>query len=275
MSEAKPLRRRRRVVERAGACRHAQRRLHHGAELLEVGARHRAADALEVGGELAPDIAAIEIVEPGVSELLERGGKRALLQLRAHLRHLAVDEEGLAKADGVFHFRQFLGGQARLAARHRVALARVLDRGREQHIERQPRAERLGRVQRQHPGRHRARHGERRERAARRDLVVAGVAIGSDGRLGPGPPRAHQRPHAAGRRADQPEAVAADMIHVRIDRGDRRGHGEHGFDRIAAFGQEWRGHPRRRLHAARIRRRGGTLLRIDSSKMPLFSATPR
>ena len=44
-------------------------------KLLQIGARHRAADALQIGGDLAADIAAIEIVEPGGAELFERGGE--------------------------------------------------------------------------------------------------------------------------------------------------------------------------------------------------------
>src|SRR5207302_4491283 len=37
--------------------------------------------------------------------------------------------------------------------------------------------------------------------------------------------------------AHQPEAVAAEVVHVRVDRGDRRRHGHRGFDRIATFGK--------------------------------------
>ena len=75
--------------------------------MLEVGARHRAADAFEIGGDLAPDVAAIEIVEPGMGELFERRGERALLQPCAGLGRFAVDEEGLAEAGGVFQLGNF------------------------------------------------------------------------------------------------------------------------------------------------------------------------
>ena len=44
------------------------------------------------------DVAAIEIVEPGMGELFERRGERALPQRRAGRRRLAVDQEGLRKA---------------------------------------------------------------------------------------------------------------------------------------------------------------------------------
>ena len=72
-----PLRRRRRVVERAGLRSHAERLGDLASIVLQIGARHRAADALEIGGDLAPDVAAIEIVEPGMGEMLERGGECA------------------------------------------------------------------------------------------------------------------------------------------------------------------------------------------------------
>jgi len=67
--------------------------------------------------------------------------------------------------------------------------------------------------------------------------VLPGIAIKPRRRLGAGTARAHDGAHAPRRLADQPEAVTADMVHVRIDRRDRRRHREHRFDGIAAFGQ--------------------------------------
>ena len=67
---------------------------------------------------------------------------------------------------------------------------------------------------------------------------MAGVAIKLPCGFGPGAAGAHQRTHAAGRLADQPEPVAADMIHVRIDGGDRGRHGDHCLDGVAAFGED-------------------------------------
>ena len=76
------LRRRRRVVERAGLrSRTLSGSATTGFVLLKIGARHRAADALQVGGDLAADIAAVEIVEPGLAEMVERVGEGALLEL--------------------------------------------------------------------------------------------------------------------------------------------------------------------------------------------------
>ena len=54
--------------------------------------------ALEIGGDLAPDVAAVEILEPGVGELRERVGERRQLAERAGRGRLAVDEEGLGEA---------------------------------------------------------------------------------------------------------------------------------------------------------------------------------
>ena len=64
------------------------------------------------------------------------------------------------------------------------------------------------------------------------------IAIKLQRRLGAGAAGAHDGAHAAGRFADQPEAIAADMIHVRIDSGDRRRHGDHRLDGVAALGQD-------------------------------------
>ena len=63
-----------------------------GAVGLQVGARHRRADALEIGRDLARDVAAIEIVEPGVGELRERVGEARRLADRPRRGRLAVEE---------------------------------------------------------------------------------------------------------------------------------------------------------------------------------------
>ena len=60
--------------------------------------------------------------------------------------------------------------------------------------------------------------------------------------------------------ADQPKSVAADMVHVRIDDGDRRRHRHHRFERVAAFGEDRAAGFRRRHDAARKRRRGDVRL---------------
>ena len=172
-----PLRGRRGVVEGGGSERDAQRVGQSRAVLREILSRHRAADSLEIGGELVADIAAIEIVEPGLAEMFERGGEGGLLELRARLRRFAVEQKGLHEAGRGFQFGVFLNRQPRLAARHAVAFARAFNGGLKQHMQRQLGARafaglRLGGLAREHPPCHRARHGERGERPARRNGFV-------------------------------------------------------------------------------------------------------
>ncbi len=230
-----PLRGRRRVVERARRQRQRERLAQLGAIVLEVAPRDRAADALEVGGDLAADVAAIEVVEPGVGEVVERVGERALAEHRAFGGRLAVDEERRGEAGYVLELRELVSGEARLAARHRNAVARVTDRRREQPLERHPAAECARRLVRQRPAADRTGHRERRERPARRDRLMLAIEIAP--RLLARKARRLDRADATPRLAEQPEAVAADVIHVRIDGGDRGRHRDHGFDRVAAFGE--------------------------------------
>src|SRR5690606_21550139 len=72
---------------------------------------------------------------------------------------------------------------------------------------------------------------------ARGNLVVAIVAVEPRRGVGAGAAGSHDGAHAAGTLADQPEAVAAGVVHVRIDGGDGGRHGDHGLDGVAAFGQ--------------------------------------
>ena len=48
----------------------------------------------------------------------------------------------------------------------------------------------------------------------------------------------HQGPHPAGTLAHEEEPVAADVVHVGIDGGDRCRHRHHGFERVAALGED-------------------------------------
>ena len=64
----------------------------------QVLARDRTADAVEIRGNLASDIATIEIVEAGVGEMRECRRKFLLLQRGADGGHLAVVEKRLGEA---------------------------------------------------------------------------------------------------------------------------------------------------------------------------------
>jgi hypothetical protein len=132
---------------------------------------------------------------------------------------------------GQMVFRQLL-----LAARDLIAVAGVARGVAQQHIERQPAAVGFCGLQRQHPAADGARHGECGERPARRNGLV--VAIKLRPRVAARRAGRHDGAHAAGLLADQPKPVAAEMVHVRVNGGDGRGHGHHGFDRVAAFGED-------------------------------------
>ncbi len=99
-----------------------------------IGARHRRADALEIGRDFASDIAAVEIVETGIGQLIERRRKGGLLHHRAFRRHLAVVKEGLRETNRVIHFGQLVPRQRVLAAGHDITVAGLLDRRFEQDI---------------------------------------------------------------------------------------------------------------------------------------------
>ncbi len=58
-----------RVVDRAGRQRDAQRLGQRRPITLQIEARDRAMDAFEIGGDLAPDVAAVKVVEAGLRQM--------------------------------------------------------------------------------------------------------------------------------------------------------------------------------------------------------------
>ena len=214
--------------------------LHHpGAVGLQVLAGDGALDPLQIGGDLAPHIAAVEIGQARMGELVEGLGELEAPAQRAGRRQLALDEESLGKAGS--------GKQGGLLQK-RIAPLRRSDRhslrGRDGWHRRagdragicppSARASSSARPQPlDGPG-----DRERRIGPARRDGVVALVPVAPDGGERAGRPRGIEGVDAAARLAHQPEAVAAEAVHVRIDHGDRRRHGDHGLDRVAAGGQD-------------------------------------
>ncbi len=76
------------------------------------------------------------------------------------------------------------------------------------------------------------------ERAARGDRVETGLPVELRLRPAAGHARRHQGADAARGLMDEPEAVAAEPVHVRIDHRDHRRHGDHRLDRITALGQD-------------------------------------
>ena len=220
----------------------------------EVVARHRAADLLEVGGDLGRHIAAIEVVEAGMGELVERVGKTRLAPDGADLRRLAVGEEVRGEARHVLQRLDIAHGLAPLRRAHRHALARVADGIAEEVAPRQPPAEAGGRLHGHRPARDRAGDRERRQGPARRQLVVAFLAVALDGGQRPGRAAGIDEARRPARLGDQHEGVAADRVHLRIDHRDGRRRRDHRLDRVAAgahdLGRRFRRRPvRRHRHA--------------------------
>ena len=170
-----------------------------------------------------------------MGEMIERCGERWLLEGRAGIGRATIDQECLRKAGDVPQFGEFLGRQPGLAAGDGVTVLGVADRRSEQVGQRQASAQRASGFQCQHPAGNRAGHGERRQRAARRDRLIFAVELGP--RIGAGATWRHQRAHPSRRLVHEPEPVAADLGHVRVNRGDGRGHRHHGLERVAAGGQ--------------------------------------
>ena len=94
------LRRRRRVEHGASLEHHRQRLGEARPAALEVPARDRAADAIEIGGDLARDIAAVVVIEPGLGEMIERRRERRLPQRRAGIGRATIDQECRARSRG-------------------------------------------------------------------------------------------------------------------------------------------------------------------------------
>ena len=229
------LRRRRRVEHGAGLERDRQRLGEARPAAFEIAARDRAADAIEIGGDLARDIAAVVVIEPGLGEMIERRRERRLPQRRAGIGRATIDQECRREAGDVLELGELLRREPGLAAGDGVAVLGVADRRSEQVGQRQARAMGAGDLERQHPAGDRAGHGERRERTARRDRLMLAVKLAP--RIGAGAAGSHQRAHAPRRLVHEPEPVAADLGHVRVDRGDGCRHRHHGLERVAARGQ--------------------------------------
>ncbi len=176
-----PLARRRQVVD--GRMPQPDRQgLHHpGAVTFQVLAGDGALDPLQIRGDLASHIAAVEIGQARMGEPVEGIGELEALSLRAGLRQLALDEESLGKAGSGKQ-----GGllQKRISPLRRsdgIAFAGETDGIAEQEIEGHLTAERPGELQRQAPSAHGPGDGERSIGPARRDGVVVLVPVAPGG----------------------------------------------------------------------------------------------
>ena len=233
-----PLGGRRGIVERAAGQAQRQRLAPVRVVGLEVRARAAGLDAVHVGGEFVADVAAIEVVEPGAPEVLQRRGELLRAARRAGGRDLAVDEEGVRETGGLLGGFELQRCRARGGRRLGIALAPEPHRVAEQVMQRQLAAEVLREIVGERPAADGAGDRDGGERAARRDRVVAELPIAFAGGAGAGRPAGFDVSDAAARLVDQPEAVAADGVHVGVDDGDRGGHADHRLDGVAAGGED-------------------------------------
>ena len=214
----------------------AQRLALDSAKGFEIGARHRAPDRGEIGSDLAPDITAVEILEPGIGKLRQHAGERRLAKHGALFGQLAFGEERGGEAWCRRQRLEFGGFVACHRSGHRKAFARkprgVGEEIRERHAAAEALRELLGKCKTTN----RAGHGERREGASRGDRVVALFAIARDRCLRARASASLDDAHAPPRVGDQPEAVSTERVHMRIDDRDGRRHGEHRLDGVAALG---------------------------------------
>ena len=104
----------------------------------------------------------------------------------------------------------------------------------EQVAQGQATADGAGIIEGQRPAADCSGHGQGGLGAAGGDRLAFKRAIAGERGIAAGGAAALEGPHPAPGVTHQPEAVAADGVHVRIDDGNRRGHGDHGLDGVAA-----------------------------------------
>ena len=204
----------------------------------KVGAGDGRADPFQIGSDLAADIAAVEIVESGMAKVFECRAERFRPAARTGLGRCAVVPEGRDETGRRRQRLQLVGLVAELGIRERIALAAIADRISQQFAQRHAAAERARKIEGELPAADGAGDAERCFRPAGGYGVVALVAIALDRRQCAGRTAGLDAVQPAAGLMHQPEAVAADAVHVRVDHRDRRRHRDHGLDRIAAFGED-------------------------------------
>ena len=231
------LRRRWHVVDRAERMLEGQRRFPHRPMVAQVVQRHRAAAPGQIGGEAFSQFTPVKIVQTVARQLFQRCC-HAWLQKTFTRLGLAWLKEGFGKAGHAFQFGAFGRDAARLAVGDRHAVACIGDGVVEQACQRQPATERLaGIMEGGVPAGNCAGHRAGSHAATKGNRTVTCVAISVD--------RGRCRRSAATLQpawsltwtGNQPEAVATDAVHVRIDNGDSGRRCDHGLDRVAAVAQ--------------------------------------
>jgi hypothetical protein len=231
--------RRRHVVDRAERVLERERRAQPRFVPFEIGQRQQRAGGLKIARDTARKIAAVEIVEARIGQMFERRGDARRDETFARLRRAAVMQKGIGETGDRAQFGEPACDALCLAACDRHAMLRIMNRVLEQPPERQRAAERVLRpAMRKLPARHGARDGIGGERTARGNRRESARAVLVDGGGERSRPTRLDPNRFGARTRDQPEAVAADAVHMRIHDSNGRGSGDHRFDCVAAFAQD-------------------------------------
>ena len=205
---------------------------------LEVGEPQGAAGLFELTRHGACEIAAIEIVEARGDELLQRIGESRLPQARAFLKRGAAGQVDVRETRLVAHLIQLARDVAGEVAGDRDTAGCVGDGVFEQPRQGQAAAPAIAAdVVRHLPAGHGARHGQGGQGAAlgNRGAVLRPVEFGVGQRRGAA--AGVNGGWRAARFVNQPEIIAAETAHVRVDDRNRARRRNHGFDGIAAVAQ--------------------------------------
>ena len=229
-----PLTGRRMVVKRCLVEPRLQGLAPMGPETGQIPARHKTVQFGKIGGNLAGHIAAIEIIQSGLGELVERLCQSGQLADLAFLETLVVQHEMAGKMRRGINILCVFDHIIGLAAADRHAFAGMGDGLGQNIAQRQFAADRFGQLQRRLPATHRTGNRQRRIGAAQRHAFVPQGPIGRNRRPRSGIARGIERMDFAVGFANQPETVAANPRHMRIDHRNRRPHRDHGLDGIAA-----------------------------------------
>ena len=172
-----------------------------------------------------------------MGEVGQRFGELVLAPHVALLERLPLRQERGGEARRVLQVIALCG--ARLAGGHGRALAGEADCVPQEVGQRQAAAPCAGEFERLRPARDRARHGERGQRAVRRNrLLVPILEIAADCRLRPGGAECLEAADLAAGLANEPQAVAAQPGPLGVDDRKRRRHGDRRLQRVAALGED-------------------------------------
>ena len=204
---------------------------------FQVFAADRAAGPRQIRRDRPRERAAVERIEPVAREPAQGPPEAFVHEAVARRGDRATGKELLREPRNAFELRPLVAGVGVLARGDRYAVLGVVDGVGQEPIERVPTAPSPADCEHRLPSRHRARDGVHGQRPPSRDGVEPAGPVPRRGRRRRGPAACIDRDRLRPRRADEPEPVAADGVHVRVGDGDGGGGGDHRLDGVAALAQ--------------------------------------